>query len=64
MLNTAVGITIGGGFVIGTPNTPSTASIFFVLSTARALSFVGLLLVLSVLILLFAAVETIPPVIT
>ena len=62
MLCAAVSVTMGGGLVICRPNTSSATSILVLLPTARALSSVGLLLVLSALVLLFAAIGSIPPV--
>ena len=62
VLSAAVGVTIDGGFMIWTPSTSSAVLYFILLPTARALSFVGFLLVLFALILLFAAVGTIPPI--
>ena len=63
VLGVAVGVTMGGWFVIQTPNTSSAATILLMLPTARALSFVDLLLALFALTLLFAVVSVILPVI-
>ena len=64
VLSAAVGATMGGGFVIRSSNTSFASSIILLLLTARALSSIGLLLVLSALIQGCVVVETTPPVMT
>ena len=62
MLVAAVGVTTGAVFVTRTPNTSSAIFILHLLPTARALSCVGLLLVLSALVMMFAVVMTTIPI--